>query len=98
MSLLDQVAPSPRKVMTLFYVVDTSGSMTGDKIGSVNSAMEEAIIDDLPNISAANDDAEIKVAIMQFASGCSWITPSSGPIGIGEVIWNDLNASGLTDL
>lgn len=98
MSLLDQVAPSPRKIMTLFYVVDTSGSMTGDKIGSVNSAMEEAIIDDLPNISAANDDAEIKVAIMQFASGCSWITPSSGPIGIGEVIWNDLNASGLTDL
>lgn len=97
MSLLDQVAPSPRKVMTLFYVVDTSGSMTGDKIGSVNSAMEEAIIDDLPNISVANDDAEIKVAIMQFASGCSWITPSSGPIGIGEVIWNDLNASGLTD-
>ena len=98
MSLLDQVAPSPRKVMTLFYVVDTSGSMTGDKIGSVNSTMEEAIIDDLPNISAANDDAEIKVAIMQFASGCSWITPSSGPIDIGEVIWNDLNASGLTDL
>lgn len=26
MSLLDQVTPSPRKIMTLFYVVDTSGS------------------------------------------------------------------------
>ena len=98
MSLLDQVAPAPRKVMTLFYVVDTSGSMAGEKIGSVNSAMEEAILSDLPEISEANDDAEIKVAIMQFASGCSWITPQSGPIGIGDVIWNDLNASGLTDL
>ena len=43
MSLLDNVAPAPRKVMTLFYVVDTSGSMYGSKIGSVNSAMEEAI-------------------------------------------------------
>ena len=42
MSLLDNVAPAPRKVMTLFYVVDTSGSMYGSKIGSVNSAMEEA--------------------------------------------------------
>ena len=98
MSLLDQVTPSPRKIMTLFYVVDTSGSMTGDKIGSVNSAMEEAITVDLPDISTANDDAEIRVAIMQFSSGCSWITPSSGPIGIGDVIWNDLHTNGLTDL
>ena len=97
MSLLDQVTPSPRKIMTLFYVVDTS-SMTGDKIGSVNSAMEEAITVDLPDISTANDDAEIRVAIMQFSSGCSWITPSSGPIGIGDVIWNDLHVNGLTDL
>lgn len=98
MSLLDKIAPSPRKVMTLFYVVDTSGSMIGDKIGAVNSAMEEAIVSDLPEISAANDDAEIRLAIMQFSSGCSWITPSSGPIGIGEVIWTDLQANGLTDL
>lgn len=98
MSLLDQVAPAPRKVMTLFYVVDTSGSMSGDKLGSVNSAMEEAIASDLPEISAANDDAEIRVAIMDFSSGCSWITPDSGPIEIGDVIWNDLNAGGLTDL
>lgn len=98
MSLLDNVAPAPRKVMTLFYVVDTSGSMCGSKIGSVNSAMEEAITSDLPEISAANDDAEIKVAIMQFSSGCSWITPQSGPIAIGDVIWNDLNAGGVTDL
>ena len=98
MSLLDQVTPSPRKIMTLFYIVDTSGSMSGDKIGSVNSAMEEAITVDLPDISTANDDAEIRVAIMQFSSGCSWITPSSGPIGIGDVIWNDLHVNGLTDL
>lgn len=98
MSLLDQVTPSPRKIMTLFYVVDTSGSMTGDKIGSVNSAMEEAITVDLPDISTANDDAEIRVAIMQFSSGCSWITPASGPIEIGDVIWNDLLPNGLTDL
>ena len=98
MSLLDKVTPSPRKIMTLSYIVDTSGSMTGEKIGSVNAAMEEAITIDLPEISIANDDAEIRVAIMQFSSGCSWITPASGPVGIGDVIWNDLDAGGLTDL
>lgn len=98
MSLLDKVTPSPRKIMTLSYIVDTSGSMTGEKIGSVNAAMEEAITIDLPEISIANDDAEIRVAIMQFSSGCSWITPASGPVGVGDVIWNDLDAGGLTDL
>lgn len=98
MSLLEKSAPAPRKIMTLFYLVDTSGSMAGDKLGSVNSAMEEAIVNDLPDISTENDDAEILIAIMQFSSGFSWITPKSGPIGIDKVIWNDLKASGLTDL
>ena len=32
--------------MTLFYVVDTSGSMYGSKIQSVNAAMEETMEDD----------------------------------------------------
>ena len=97
MSLLDSVVPAPRKIMTLFYLVDTSGSMMGDKLGAVNAAMEEAIVHDLPDISSANDDAEIRIAIMQFSSGCSWITPISGPISIGDVIWNDLRPNGLTD-
>ena len=74
MSLLDQVTPSPRKIMTLFYLVDTSGSMTGDKIGSVNSAMEEAITVDLPDISTANDDAEIRVATVENSTEKHFLT------------------------
>ena len=98
MSLLDQIAPAPKKVMVLFYLVDTSGSMIGDKIGAVNAAMEEAIVSDLPEISGANDDADIRVAIMRFSIGCSWITPATGPVAIGDVSWMDLQAEGLTDL
>lgn len=41
MSLLEEITPSPRKVMTLFYIIDTSESMSGTRIGTVNSAMEE---------------------------------------------------------
>ncbi len=96
MSLLEEITPSPRKVMTLFYLVDTSGSMSGEKIGTVNSAMEECI-PLLKEVAAANDDAEIKVAILQFSSGCGWITPASGPVGLEDIIWNDLQASGMTD-
>ena len=51
----------------------------------------------LKEVAQANDDAEIKVAIMQFSSGCSWITPASGPVGLDDIIWNDLQAGGLTE-
>lgn len=96
MSLLESITPSPRRVMTLFYLVDTSGSMSGSRIGTVNAAMEECI-PLLKEVAQANDDSEIKVAILQFSSGCSWVTPSSGPVGLEDLIWNDLNAGGLTE-
>ena len=95
MSLLEQITPSPRRVMTLFYLIDTSGSMMGTKIGTVNSAMEECI-PLLKEVAQANDDAEIKVAIMSFSSGWEWIT-NSGPVGLENLVWNDLEAGGMTD-
>ena len=94
--LLDKIGPAPRKVMTLFYLVDASGSMNGSKIGTVNVAMEECI-PLLREVEQLNDDAEIKVAILQFSSGYSWITPLSGPVGLDDIIWNDLQAGGVTD-
>ena len=51
----------------------------------------------LKEVAAANDDAEIKVAILQFSSGCSWVTPVSGPVGLDDIIWNDLQAGGMTE-
>lgn len=96
MSLLEDITPSPRKVMTLFYLVDTSGSMSGSRMGTVNAAMEECI-PLLKEVAQANDDAEIKVAILQFSSGCSWVTPASGPVGLEDIIWNDLQAGGMTE-
>ena len=96
MGLLQDIAPAPRKVMTLFYLVDTSGSMDGEKIGKVNATMEECF-PLLKEVAKANDDAEIKVAILQFSSGCSWITPESGPVGLDDIAWNNLTSGGLTD-
>lgn len=96
MSLLEEITPSPRKVMTLFYVIDTSESMSGSRIGTVNSAMEECQ-GLLHEIAQANDDAKIDVAVMQFSSGCSWITPASGPVDLDAWKWEDLHAGGITD-
>ena len=96
MPSLEEIAQVSRKIRTMFYLIDTSGSMTGSRIGAVNTAMEESIIL-MKEEAEANDDAEIKVAILQFSGGCSWITPASGPIGLEELIWNDLRAGGPTD-
>lgn len=91
----------PRRVMTLFLLVDTSGSMTGANIGKVNAAIEE-MIPLLQEVSDENADAEIKVAVMAFSSGCRWVTHDvSGQPGAESLeafFWNDLEASGLTDM
>jgi len=95
MDLLETVA-IPRKTMVLFFIVDTSGSMMGTKIGEVNSAIEE-VIPELRDLSASNADAQIKIAVLEFSSGARWLTPN-GPIEAENFVWNDMDAGGVTDL
>ena len=44
MGLYDEVVEVPRRTMVLFFLIDTSGSMYGDKIGKVNTAIDEIIV------------------------------------------------------
>lgn len=94
MSLLDGEAV-PRRTMTLFFLIDTSGSMEGNKIGAVNDAVEN-VLPMLDEISQTNPDAEIKVAALEFSNDCRWLydEPKLG----SEFIWQDVSASGLTSL
>ena len=69
MGLLDDVVSVPRRTMTLFFVIDTSGSMAGNKIGAVNDAVEN-VLPMLDEISASNPDAEIKVCMAGCT--CKW--------------------------
>ena len=95
MPLTDKIEV-PRRTMVLFFVIDTSGSMHGDKIGSVNSAIDE-VIPDIKELSDQNADAQIKIAVLTFSSGATWIT-QSGPIELDQFRWNYLDAEGVTDL
>ena len=63
MSQFDNVDAIPRRTMTLFFVVDTSGSMAGEKIASVNTAVNE-VIPYIEDISSSNADAQIKIGIV----------------------------------
>lgn len=84
MGLLDDVVSVPRRTMTLFFVIDTSGSMAGNKIGAVNDAVEN-VLPMLDEISASNPDAEIKVAALEFSSGCNWLYDE--PKLASEFVW-----------
>lgn len=94
MGILD-LESVPRRTMVLFFVVDTSGSMTGSKIGALNQAIRE-VLPMLDDISSNNADAEIKVAVLDFSSGCKWLYDEPKPAS--EFRWQDREASGLTDL
>lgn len=83
-----------RRTMTLFFVVDASGSMDGAKMGTLNSAIEE-VVPEIRKISGENADAAIKIAVLEFSSGAHWIT--SAPLDAEDFTWSFLSADGLTD-
>ncbi|WP_010260754.1 vWA domain-containing protein [Treponema primitia] len=94
MSLVDDVE-MPRRTMVLFFVIDSSGSMDGDRIESVNSSIRE-VLPDIQEISDENADAEIKIAVLEFSSGVLWLTVG-GPMPLDQFRWNDIKAAGVTD-
>lgn len=95
MPLLDEVVSVPRRTMTLFFLIDTSGSMEGNKIGAVNDAVVN-VLPMLDEISQTNPDAEIKVAALEFSSATKWLYTE--PKLASEFVWQDVRAGGLTSL
>ncbi len=95
MGLLDETVSVPRRTMTLFFLIDTSGSMEGNKIGAVNDAIVN-VLPMLNDISETNPDAEIKVAALEFSSGCTWLYDE--PKAASDFVWQDVMAGGLTSL
>lgn len=95
MSLLDDAVSVPRRTMTLFFLIDTSGSMSGNKIGAVNDAIVN-VLPMLEDISSSNPDAEIKVAALEFSNGTKWIY--NEPKSVEDFKWIDVQSGGLTSL
>ncbi len=95
MGLLDETVSVPRRTMALFFLIDTSVSMEGNKIGAVNDAVVN-VLPMLNDISETNPDAEIKVAALEFSNGVNWLYDE--PKLAKDFIWQDVVASGLTSL
>lgn len=97
MPIVTNLTQSPRKELHVFYVLDTSGSMAGQKISALNHAMEECT-EALKTLAKSNGDAKLKVAVLEFNSGCKWVTVN-GPEDLEEDFeYEYLKAGGLTDI
>lgn len=93
---INELEVMPRRVLNIFYVLDTSGSMVGAPIGTLNDAMGETI-EILSTQAKKNADAQLKIAVLEFNSGCRWLQPS-GPEDATDFLWQDLKAGGITDM
>lgn len=83
----------PRKTVPFIYVIDTSGSMAGDRIAALNEALREAI-EVLRD--CVGSEYDITINVLSYSSGCKWMFDSMQ--NAESCQWVDLQAGGLTDL
>lgn len=95
MGAFDIIDEVPRRTMVLFFLIDASDEMYGDKIGGINSAVHE-VIPYIKEISDNNSDAQIKIAVMRFGTNVDWMYPQ--PIPVDKFKWRAVNPHGDCNL
>ena len=63
-----------KKTIPVIFVVDSSGSMTGERILRVNNAIKTIFVEYANYNRGDAREFDIKVAVMQFASSAKWLT------------------------
>ena len=97
MPKLEKMGAIARKILPVIYVLDTSGSMYGTRISTVNQAMTETI-EVLKDVASKNPTAEIKIGVLQFSCDAAWVTPENELVFMDDFFWNNLIAAGTTNL
>lgn len=88
--------PSPRRQLNLFYLIDTSFSMEGQKIESINQVMPE-VINMVADISENNqDNAKIMVSCLSFNTTSEWMYDK--PVEATDFSWTPLTVTGCTQV
>ena len=78
-----------------FWIVDCSGSMYGEKIGTVNNAIQTCI-PEMASAAENNPNAQLLIRTLSFSTGATWLT--AAPVPVEDYSWEDLDANGVTDL
>ena len=82
-----------KRDLKIYWLVDTSHSMSGEKIATVNRAIK-ACIQPLRDAAEDNPEAKMLVRAMKFGIGAQWHTTETP---IEDFVWYDLDTNGYTD-
>lgn len=74
--------------MTIYFLIDTSCSMEGAKIGALNDAMTNIITE------LKSEDVSLEVSVLQYSSKIKWM--NDHPVPLSEFEWENMYANGMT--
>ena len=80
--------------VNVYYLVDASEKMIGNRIGTVNAAMEECI--PILREIEHETDSHIYLKIMKYNTWAQWQMP--GFTSLEDFMWNDIQAGGKAEL
>ena len=84
-----------RQELNLLFVIDSSGSMEGEKLGAVNNAIRD-VMSIMPDIQEDTADAVIKISAIKFSDDAKWVYAE--PKSVSDFKWKDLSSEGGTNL
>jgi uncharacterized protein YegL len=84
-----------RREMHFIWILDCSGSMQGQKIQSLNTAIHE-VIPRMREAAAFNPGAQVLVRAVTFSKGAQWHVLEPTPLERFE--WTDVAAGGPTEM
>lgn len=82
---IHELRETPRPDLTIFYVLDRSGSMTGERDQVLDIAMENTI-NALRQVRST--DSHLRIAVLEYDSGVRWLTPY--PEYIEDFVWHGI--------
>lgn len=92
----DKMEGTIKKELHVFYVLDTSGSMSGAPIGALNDAMRSTV-EELRKKDG--EKADLRIAVLEYNSANRWVTQgNNGVENLQDFFWTDLQANGKTFL
>jgi uncharacterized protein YegL len=96
-----EVASPPRpggatvkREVPFFWIVDSSGSMTGQRIQSLNAAIQGGAIPSLRELQKSSNEHRIVIRVVSFGSDVKWLIPDG--VEPDNFRWPDLQAGGET--
>ena len=83
-----------KQELNLLFVIDNSGSMSGEKIAAVNNAIRD-VMAIMPEIQEDTSDAEIKISALIFSENSKWVY--NEPKSVSDFKWKDISTNGGTN-